>query len=174
MKSGLAVVAALLLISGLIAFWLSRRYAPELTQTQDVVTALIYFLEDHEARFPATEDEFRASAFIEKTPDGIRVLPKPNTKFRRETHGIVIRDLAPFQIAWGADLTSIQIDDRGKPRWPDGTEASLVRWPSSPPSSKAYTLMLLTFAEQIRGAPLGNPAAGATQPTSATSPAGMP
>jgi hypothetical protein len=173
MKSGLAVVALLLLISVVIAFGLSRRYGPELTQTQDLVTGLIYFLEDHDARFPATEDEFRASAFIEKTPDGIRVLPKPGTRFRRETHGILIRDLKPFQIAWGAELTKITVDNRGKPRWPSGDEAALVSWPSSPPSSKAYTLMLLTVAEQLRGAPFGNPSA-TSNPTSASMPAPTP
>jgi hypothetical protein len=171
MKTGLAVVAALLLISGVIGYGLFRRYKPELTQTQDLVTGLIYFMEDHTGRFPASENEFRASPFIESTADGIRVLPKPGTKFRAETHGIVIRDLAPFKIAWGADFDRIQIDDRGKPRWPDGSEATLVVWPSSPPSAKTYAIMLLTVAEQIRGVPLGNPAAS---PPSASSPAAVP
>ena len=150
MKSGLAMVAALLLISGVAAYWLSRRYGPELTETQDLITGLIYFMEDHDARFPASEDDFRASPFIERTSDGIRVLPKSGTKYRRETHGILIRDLTPFKVAWGADLTSITIDDRGKARWPDGSEAALVTWPSSPPSGRAYTQMLCKIAEEMR------------------------
>lgn len=174
MKSGLAVVAALLLISGVIAYGLYRRYKPELAQTQDIVTGLIYFMEDHAGQFPASENEFRASTFVEKTTDGFRVLPKPGTKFRTETHGIVIHDVTPFRVAWGADLTTIQIDDRGKPRWPDGKEAALVIWPSSPPSSKTYTLMLLTIAEQIRGVPLGNPAAGEMQPAPGATPVAVP
>ena len=103
--------------------------------------------------------DHRAASFIEKTPDGIRVLPKAGTKFRRETHGILIRDLAPFKIAWGADLSTIKIDDRGKPRWPDGQEASLVSWPSSPPSGREYTKMLCAIAQEIRGAaPASSPA----------------
>lgn len=159
MKSGLTVVAMLLLISAVVAFWLSRRYGPELTQTQDLITGLIYFMEDHDARFPASEEEFRASPFIEQTADGIRVLPKSGTNFRRETHGILIRDLKPFAVAWGADLSTITVDDRGKPRWPDGSEAALVVWPSSPPSKKAYAAMLLDIARQIRAASSSRPAA---------------
>ena len=108
MKSGLTVVAVLLLISGVVAFWLSRRYGPELTQTQDVITGLIYFMEDHDARFPASEDEFRAAPFIEQTADGLRVLPKSGTKFRRETHGILIRDLKPFTAARMASFPSMR------------------------------------------------------------------
>lgn len=151
MKSGLTVVAVLLLISGVVAYWLSRVYGPELTQTQDLLTGLIYYMEDHDAQFPASEAEFRASPFIEQTSDGLRVLPKTDTKFRRETHGILIRDLKPFKIHWGADLSTITLDNRGKPRWPDGQEASLVSWPSSPPSGRAYTQMLCAIAREIRG-----------------------
>ncbi|MBI5863668.1 MAG: hypothetical protein HZB38_03995 [Planctomycetes bacterium] len=153
MKTGLAVVAAVLALSIAIAYGIKQRYGPELAQTQDLVTGLIYFLEQHAGRFPATEQEFTSSAFIEKTGDGgIRVLPQPNTRYRPKTYGIVIRDLARFKVAWGADLTQIHVDERGIGRLPDGREITLVCWPSSPPSAKEYVWLLLDIHKQTQAA----------------------
>lgn len=152
MKTGLAVVGFLILVAGVIAFGLARKYGPELTQTQDLVTGLIYFLEESGGRFPTSEAEFKAASFVEKTADGIRILPRTQTRFRTETHGIVIRDLKPFEIAWGTDLSRIKIDDRGRLRGPAGDEVKLVSWPSSPPSGRSYSWVLMDVYEQIHAA----------------------
>lgn len=153
MKSGLVVVAVLLLISIGIAFNLKQRYGPELAQTQDLITALAYWLETHSGDFPPSEADFLAAPFIEKLPDGgFRVRPNPASNYRREVHGIAIRDLAPFQIAWGTDLGSLTVDETGKARTADDKTIELVRWPSSPPSGKGYTAFLLDVRNQVRAA----------------------
>lgn len=149
MKAGLAVFAFLIAVACLIAYGLARKYGPELTRTQDLVTGLIYFLEENQGRFPASEEEFRAATFVEKTPDGIRIRPKPNTRFRAETHGVVIGDLKPYEIAWGTDLSKAQVDDRGRVRNEMGDEIKLVTWPSSPPSGRSYSWVLLDVYEQV-------------------------
>lgn len=151
MKSGLVVVAVLLLISAGIAYNLKQHYGPEISQTQDLVTALAYWMEAHDGDFPPSEAEFLASPFIEPLADGgFRVRPNAASNYRRETHGIAIRDLAPFQIAWGTDLGSVTVDETGKARTPDDKIVELVRWPSSPPSGKGYTAFLLDIRNQIR------------------------
>lgn len=152
MKSGLVVVAVLLLISIGIAFNLKQRYGPELAQTQDLITALAYWLETHNGDFPPGEAEFLAAPFIEKLPEGgFRVRPNPTSKFR-QPHGIPFRDLAPFQITWGVDLGSLTVDETGKARTADDKILELVRWPSSPPSGKGYTAFLLDVRNQVRAA----------------------
>lgn len=151
MKSGLTVVAILLLISVGLGVYLKQRYGPELSQTQDLVTALSYWMEGHNGDFPPSEAAFLAAPFIELLPDGgFRVRPNPESSYRRETHGIPIRDLAPFQIAWGTDLGAITIDETGKARTTDDKLIELVRWPSSPPSGRGFTAFLLDIRNQIR------------------------
>lgn len=170
MKTGLAVVVFLIVVSGLVAWGLARKYGPELTRTQDLVTGLIYFLEENQGRFPASESEFLASSFIEKLPDGFRIRPRPSTRFRGETHGVMITDLKPFEIAWGTDLSRVKVDDRGRVRNEKGDEIKLISWPSSPPSGRSYSWVLLDVYEQITGpkyAPATLPATlpVTTQPT---------
>lgn len=152
MKSGLAVFGFLILVACIAAYFLASKYGPELTRTQDLVTGLIYFLEENRGRFPASEQEFRAASFVEKTPDGIRIRPKPGTRFRADTHGVVIGDLKPYEIAWGTDLSKVQIDDRGRVRNEKGVEVKLVTWPSSPPSGRSYSWVLLDVYEQVTAA----------------------
>lgn len=159
MKSGLAVVGFLILVACTAAYFLASKYGPELTRTQDLVTGLIYFLEENRGRFPASEVEFRAASFVEKTPDGIRIRPKPGTRFRAETHGVVIGDLKPYEIAWGTDLSIVQVDDRGRVRNQKGDEIKLVTWPSSPPSGRSYSWVLLDVYEQVTAA-TSQPASG--------------
>ncbi len=151
MKSGLTVVAILLLISVGLGVYLKQRYGPELSQTQDLITALSYWLEAHNGDFPPSEADFLASPFINPLDDGgFTVRPMPGSNYRRETHGIPIRDLAPFEIAWGTDLGAITIDETGKARTADDKLIELVRWPSSPPSGKGFTAFLLDIRNQIR------------------------
>lgn len=153
MRSGIVVVTVCLLISTALAVFLSLRYKNDLAATQDVVTALIYFMESHDGRFPASPEEFLESSFIERSSDGaFRVNPLANTRFRRETHGIPIRDLAPFQIGWGADVDNIVIDERGLARFADEREARLVSWPSSGSSWKTYAIVLYGVNREIRSA----------------------
>lgn len=150
MRSGLIVVGVCLFISATLAVVLRGRYKQDLVATQDLVTGLIYFMEQQQGRFPASQEEFLAADFIEPLADGaIRVRPNPETRFRRETHGIPIYDLAPFKICWGADMANVQMDERGVARFADQTEARLISWPSSGSSWKTYAIVLLGVNREI-------------------------
>ena len=88
-------------------------------------------------------------AFVEKVPGGIRILPQPNSMFRRETHGVIIGDLKPFQVAWGADFEKIRFNEYGKPKDMDGEPLTLVSMPTVQSSGQNYTFMLVSFHNQI-------------------------
>jgi len=151
LRAGLAVFAALLVVSGVIGWRLAARYRQDWAATQDLVLGLIYFLEEHNGRFPDSEQEFRASSVIETLGDGaIRVLPRAGTRYGDRPHGIPIRDLSPFRIAWGTDLAALRVDENGAVRDAAGRKVELIRWPSSPPSAKGYTLFLLGVSREIR------------------------
>src|SRR5690606_31456646 len=72
------------------------------------------------------------------------------TRYQPRTHGYPIADLAPFKVRWGADLESLTLDDYHNLRDPEGNKVELVRWPSSPPSGKGYSLILASTAREIR------------------------
>lgn len=151
MRNGLLVFFGLIAVSTTIALLLAGRYREDLTATQDVVLGLIYFMEQHGGRLPASEAEFRSAAFVEPLPDGaIRITPPPQTRFRRQTHGIPIRDLAPFRIRWGTELGALTLSADGKAHDAEGRTVELAAWPSSPSSGKGYTVVLLAAWQEIR------------------------
>lgn len=149
MKSGLIVFGLCVLGSIGLSVWLASIYGREMPPTQDLITGLLYFMEQHEGRFPASEKEFVESSFVEKVPGGIRILPQPNSMFRRETHGVIIGDLKPFQVAWGADFEKIRFNEYGKPKDMDGEPLTLVSMPTVQSSGQNYTFMLVSFHNQI-------------------------
>lgn len=153
-RNAFIVFGICLAISAVIGIVLFRQYRGDLPATQDLVTGLIYFVESNGGRFPASEDEFRSAAFVEHVSGGgFRILPRGDSAYRRTTHGYVFHDLAPFEIRWGADLTLMALDDRGRVRDGAGNEVSLVRWPSSPHSGRIYSPLLLEVSRRVRGAP---------------------
>ncbi len=172
MRAGFTVVILCLIASGLIGYGFYRKYKPELAQTQDVVTALIYFLEAHDGRFPASEAELRACSFVENLPGGgLRVRAPESTRYRRDPYGIPIASLEPFRIAWGTQFESLTLDEYGKARNADGRKVELVCWPSSPPSGKGYTWILLDVAQECRArAAASAPAAETTVDSRPTAP----
>ncbi|RMF85715.1 MAG: hypothetical protein D6744_00970 [Planctomycetota bacterium] len=148
------VVAACLLTSAAVAFFLRTRFTQELTPTQDLVLGLIYFMEQHDGRFPQSEAEFRAADFVHELDDGaIRIEAPPDTRFRKSTHGFPIADLTPFDIQWGVDMASLHVDERGRVRDADDREVSLIRWPASPNSGRTYSMVLLSAYREIRATP---------------------
>jgi hypothetical protein len=152
MKSGFLVVGLCLLASIAIGGFLAYRYRPELVAVQDLVVGLTYFMEENGGRFPASETEFRRSDFVENEPDGsLRILPRKDSHYRAETHGMAIKDLTPFQIAWGADLADLNTDNYGKAFDSNGKQVELICWPSGPKSGEGYTLILLGISQEIRG-----------------------
>jgi len=151
LRSGWVVFALCVAISVGLGVALKMRYKPELSATQDVIAALVYFMEEHGGRFPASEAELRACSFVEAQPDGaLRILPRAGTYFSRPPHGIPLADLTPFEIAWGVDLAACRVDERGLLRDANGAEVRLVRWPSSPSSWKVYSLQLYAAQVEIR------------------------
>lgn len=151
MKSGLIVFGTCICLAVIlgVVFYLNIREG--LAATQDVVTGLIYFMEQHEGRFPVSEEEFLASDFVERLPGGaIRIRSPRQTKFRSATNGVTIGSLQPFEIKWGTDLATLKLTEYGKAETSDGKTVELVSWKDSPPSGKGYTLLLLGAAERCR------------------------
>jgi hypothetical protein len=170
-RAGLLVVAATLCVSCILGFALYRKYGPELAAAQDVVTGLIYFLESSGGRFPESEAEFRSADFVETLPSGgIRIHAPAGTRYRRTTHGVEIPSLAPFRIAWGTNLTELRFNEYGRAHDAQGRTVELVSWPSSPPSGKTYSWVLMDIAREIHerraaaSAPSAQPASSAPQP----------
>src|SRR5215468_3197988 len=88
MRAGLTVVGICFLISIGIAVGLMRSYGPEWSATQDLFMGLTYFMEVNGGRFPATEDEFVQSPFVERLPDGkLRIKAPATTEFNNKLHG---------------------------------------------------------------------------------------
>lgn len=151
MRTGLIVVGVCFLLSIGIAWRLKSRYGPEWAATQDVFLGLAYFMEAHDGRMPASEEEFRLSGFVETQPDGsIRIKPPQTSRFSTTLRGIPIASLEPFKIRWGTDIGSLTIDDYGRAYDPNKNKVELLCWPSSPPSGKTYTMLLIDVWRQIK------------------------
>lgn len=149
-RSWILVVGLCGILSVVVGVRLWNQIRRGLPPTQDLVTGLIYFMEAHGGRFPASADEFLASDFIERIDERtIRIRPWPDTRFRRKTWGAPIRDLERYGVAWGADLSKLTIDERGRVRDPQGREVVLVRWPDSPRSGRSYSRLLLAIYRQL-------------------------
>jgi hypothetical protein len=152
MRVGLTIVGVCLLLSVVIAWQLKQKYGPEWASAQDVFMGLTYFMETHDGRLPESEAEFLESGFVERQPDGsIKIRPPATSKFNTKVHGIPIASLAPFRIRWGLDLSSLKVDDYGNARDAEQKKVEALSWPSSPPSGKAYTLLLIDVWKKIRG-----------------------
>ncbi|MFN0136170.1 MAG: hypothetical protein ACKVS9_08655 [Phycisphaerae bacterium] len=150
MRNGLIVFSLCILGSIGLSVMLFLTYKRETPATQDLITGLLYFMEQHDGRFPASEAEFRACSFVEPLPSGgVRIKPVTDSQFRRQTHGVEIADLKPFQIAWGADLAALSFNEYGKARDADNNPVALITFPTVRSSGKNYTFMLLAFREQI-------------------------
>ncbi len=165
------VLGICLLASTIVAVGTRWQVSEDLPATQDVVTGLIYFLEQHAGRFPANAEEFLASPFVTRRPDGAIVIrPAAGTRYRAATNGVAIRDLEPFRIRWGVDLSTLHIDESGRLRDAEQREVELVRWPASPPSARKYSVLLAGISEKLRehAASAGQPGTSAA----ASSPAG--
>ncbi len=149
---GLWIVLGLCLVaSTIVAVGTRRQISQDLVQTQDVVTGLIYFLEEHDGRFPGSPEEFLASDFVESRADGTLVIhPRAGTRYRDQTSACPISSLDPFRIRWGTDMTSLHIDEFGKLRDDAGREVELARWPASPPSARKYSVLLAGISEKLR------------------------
>lgn len=140
------MIGVCLVLGTVLAFSLQSTFAKDLPETQDVVIGLLYYMEEHGGQFPASEKEFLASSFVEPDPaGGFRVRPKQPTQFRQQTNGVLIRDLAPFRIAWGADLAHLRINEYGRVLDANGNPVELVRWPNSPTSAKDYSSWLVSI-----------------------------
>lgn len=159
MKSGLLVVAACMVVGAVLGVGVYLRIREGLAQTQDVVTGLIYFMEQHDGRFPSSEAEFLGSEFVERLPGGaIRIKGPRETKFRNVTNGASIPSLPPFEIRWGTDLSTLQLNEYGKAKDPEGNTVELLKWQSSPPAGKGYTIILLDAFRHCRPVPRALPA----------------
>lgn len=150
-RGAFLVVALLFVLSGLIAWQLRGRYSPELAGNQDLMIALMYFMEDHDGRLPASEAEFRGQSYVEGLDNGavrIHVKPEYEDRYRRPS-GVRIADLGSYAIAWGRAMDDLVLDDYGNTRGADKEKVELIRWAASPPSGKTNTQILLRVRDEM-------------------------
>lgn len=151
MKNGSIVIAGCLLLSVVLGAVLYSRYRTTLPAVQDVVTGLIYFIEEHEGRFPASQEEFLSAGIFEKGADGAwRIVPRPNSHYQHNPHRAPIASFEPFKIAWGADLSTWTVAERGVVHDGSGEGVLPVTWPSSPKSGEGYARILLRVHAETR------------------------
>jgi hypothetical protein len=163
MRGAVIVMSICLVGSVLLAFVVRGKLKSEFVASQDLMLGLIYYMEQSGGRLPQSEAAFRAAAFVEELPEGGVLIHAPEaTRYRRETHGYPIADLGPFNVRWGTDLASLTVDEYRNLRDAGGEKVELVHWPSSPPSGKGYSIILLSTSAEIQehlaaGASLGDP-----------------
>lgn len=151
MRGAFFVIGICLVVSVFLAWQVKRSMQTDLVGAQDLVLGLIYFMEQHDGRFPASQEEFVSSSVVRVDEAGAyHIVPPAETRYSRTVHDYPLTDLARFEIQWGADLDTLTINDRGKVLDANGREVKLLEWPASPPSGKVYSGILLIQHQQIR------------------------
>jgi hypothetical protein len=119
---------------------------------EDVFTGLVYFLEDNGGRFPASEAEFVASQFVQRQADGsLCIIARPGSPYRPRVHGVTIRDLSAYRVAWGADLAKWHVAEDGAAVDPSGKRTLLVGHVSiAEKVARDYTRDLIEIAALVR------------------------
>lgn len=121
--------------------------------TEDVYTALVYYLEVNSGIFPATELALTGNSFIEHLPNGRYIVrSRPESRWRPQTYGEVIRDFNAYDILWAADLGALCIDPLGRVMDPAGREVYLMRspWPGTTAFDRDATRSLVELARELR------------------------
>lgn len=169
MRSGLIVFFTLLAISGFLGWRQYQLMKTELVPTQDLVIALLYYIEQTEGQFPESAADLVDAGIFQREPDGAYVVvPPEDTAYRQSVHGYPLRDLNRFQVRWGTDLSMLYIDNQAKVRDIESDdEVILVRWPRSKPSGATYSSILVDAYRRSREAVAPEQPASATQPAAA-------
>lgn len=151
MKSGLAVIGVCLVISGIMAFAMKRQMQTELVGCQDLVLGLIFYMEKHDGALPESEAAFRAEPYVVELPEGgVRIESPAETVYPSRPHGYPIPDLKVYKVAWGRALDDLEVDKYMRVCDAEGNKVELASWPSSPPSGKGYSVILLGASREIQ------------------------
>jgi hypothetical protein len=153
-RSGLLVVGLALAVGTAIGLFSFVRYKHSVQTIEDLFTALVYFLEDHDGRFPASAEEFLKSEFVQKQPDGkISVQPRPTSRFRPHAYGVPMR-LDDMGVPWGIRLEELKfekLDRDGILRDSRGYDTFLIGEIASTHVRRRFTFDLLTVHCELRG-----------------------
>ena len=155
-RTGILIVLLTLLAGLALGTFSFLRYKHSVQAIEDLFTGLVYFLEAHDGRMPASAEEFLESDFIERLPDGgVRILPRPDSRYRKASYGAVIADLAKFHVNWGLDLGSLRFEEELlAARDAKGREQLLIGDVASLNARKAFTLDLLQIHAELTGDPI--------------------
>lgn len=154
-RSGLLVVGVTLVIGVVIGLVSFVRYKHSVQTIEDLFTALVYFLEDHEGRFPATADELLKSKIVRQEADGqIRVEPRSSSRFRPQAYGQPF-DLRRLDVRWGTDLSQLSFEKQaGIVRDENGHDTLLLGEVASIPGRRRFTFDLLVVHCELTGTPV--------------------
>lgn len=154
-RGGLVVVGITLVVGLIVGVVSFARYKHSVETIEDLFTGLVYFLEDHAGRFPASADEFLKSDFVKSDADGrIRISGRPASPYRPHAYGVPI-DLARMHVTWGVDLSALRLE---KVLWiirdPSDHDTMLIGDVSSIQTRRKFTLDLIRVHCAIAGAEL--------------------
>lgn len=155
-RTGILVVVLTLLAGLGLGTFSFFRYKHSVQAIEDLFTGLVYFLEAHEGRMPASAEEFLQSDFVERLPGGgVKITARPDSRFRPRPYGAVIDDLSKFQVNWGLDLGGLRFEkELLAARDTDGHEQLVIGDVASLNARKAFTLDLLQIHSDLTGDPI--------------------
>ena len=145
-----AVCISLMVLA--LIFWGVKQQRDRFLAADDVLVALTYYLESHDGTLPSSESDFLACEFIDGLGDGaFRIKARPQSRYSRPSHQMVISGLAEFRIPWGMALWQCYVDSDGVARSADGMEIVVVHVGGSSAWDRRASARLVQIALECRG-----------------------
>ncbi len=110
-RGGLLVVSLALIAGAVIGAVSFVSYKQSVHAIDDLFTAFVYFMDDHDGRFPASEQELIETGMLRHEPDGALHFDKsharPDHPIRPQISGARVASLQRFAIPWGIDFARL-------------------------------------------------------------------
>ena len=136
------------MIAGYSVLWSS--YQRRVAATSDVFSALVLFLELHDGRFPASEEEFVRDSFERKGPHSELVVRDPGHSLNvGKVYGTPFNDLKAFEIRYGTPLADLDGTGSTVVSRQTGEDILLIKLPEGEAASRKYTKALFEVWTRI-------------------------
>ncbi|MDX2200179.1 MAG: hypothetical protein SF069_14555 [Phycisphaerae bacterium] len=110
-RTGLLVVALTMIAGMAIGAVSFVQYKHSVHTIEDLFTAIVYFMDDHGGRFPASQEELVQSGLLRILPDGGMQFDTTRSRsghpIRPHLVGAKVASLERFAVPWGLDLGAL-------------------------------------------------------------------
>lgn len=144
-----------LVVLGVVALgWLSREMRSVTFQREDMFTGLVYYMEAHDGVLPPNRDSFLQSDFVEVSSDSaFRVLRNSASQYRPNVYGVRVSKRFLDGVAWGRDVSALQITPDRQVCDGDGRTVLLVGADGELGQvAMDYTAAIVEISQEIRAA----------------------